>query len=63
MIIENNNKTSKGSEGWELQNFRTVELFQLSSTAQNETQDFYEAFCSRPAIWGYKADEKYCTIE
>ena len=24
-----------------LQNFRTVELLQLSSTAQNETQDFY----------------------
>ena len=41
MFIENNNKTSKGREGWELQNFQTVELLQLSSTAQNETQDFY----------------------
>ena len=25
MFIENNNKTSKGSEGWEVQNFRMVE--------------------------------------
>ena len=41
MFIENNNKTSKRREGWELQNFQTVELLQLSSTAQNETQDFY----------------------
>ena len=33
MFIENN---------WsELQNFQTVELLKLSSTAQNETQDFY----------------------
>ena len=41
MFIESNKKTSKGREGWELQNFQTVELLQLSSTAQNETQDFY----------------------
>ena len=41
VFIENNNKTSKGREGWELQNFRTVELLQLSNTAQNEKQDFY----------------------
>ena len=33
MFIGNNNKASKGREGWELQNF--------SNTAQNETQDFY----------------------
>ena len=52
MFIENNNKTSKGREGWELQNFQTVELLQLSSTAQNETQDFYWAFYSRPATRG-----------
>ena len=41
VFMENNNKTSKGKEGWELQNFQTVELLQLSSTAQNETQEFY----------------------
>ena len=38
VFIANNDK---GREGWELQNFRTVEVFQLSNTAQNETQDFY----------------------
>ena len=38
VFIEDNNKTSKGREGWELQNFQMVELLQLSSTAQNETQ-------------------------
>ena len=27
VFIENKNKTSKGLEGWELQNFRTVELY------------------------------------
>ena len=26
MFIENNNKTSKGREGWEVKNFRMVEL-------------------------------------
>ena len=41
MFTDNNNKTIKGREGWELKNFRTVELLQLSNTAQNETQDFY----------------------
>ena len=41
VFIDNNNKTFKGREGWELQNFRTVELLQLSNTAQNATQDFY----------------------
>ena len=40
MFIRNDNKASKGREGWELQNFRTVEVFQLSNTAWNETQDF-----------------------
>ena len=38
VFIANNDK---GREGWELQNFRTVEVFQLSNTAQNETQDVY----------------------
>ena len=38
VFIANNDKER---EGWELQNFRTVEVFQLSNTAQNETQDFY----------------------
>ena len=41
VFIEDNNKTSKGRKGWELQNFQMVELLQLSSTAQNETQEFY----------------------
>ena len=37
VVIRNNNKASKGREGWELQNFRTVEILQLSNTARNET--------------------------
>jgi len=37
MFIENNNKTPKGREWWELQNFRVVELLQLSNTAQRGT--------------------------
>ena len=36
MFMENNNKTSKGREGWELQNFRVVELLQLSNIAQRD---------------------------
>ena len=40
MFIDKN-KTSKRREGWELQNFRTVELLNLSNMAQNEIQDFY----------------------
>ena len=31
-------KTSKGREGWELQNSRTLGVFQLSNTARNETR-------------------------
>ena len=34
VFIENNNKTSKGREGWELQNFGTVELLKLSNLIQ-----------------------------
>ena len=37
MFIENNNKTCKGREGWEFQNFSVVELLQLSNTAQRDT--------------------------
>ena len=40
MFIDKN-KTSKWREGWELQNFRMVELLNLSNMAQNEIQDFY----------------------
>ena len=36
LFIRNHNKASKGREGRELQNFRTVEVFQLSNTARNE---------------------------
>ena len=31
VFIRNNNKASKGREGWELQNFRMVEVFQLGN--------------------------------
>ena len=41
VFIRNNNKASKGREGLELQNFTTVEVFELSNTARNDTQDFY----------------------
>ena len=57
VFIRNSNKASKGREGWELQNFRTVEVFQLSNTARNEKWDFYYAFYSPSAIPGY-ANEK-----
>ena len=56
VFIRNHNKASKGREGWELQNFRTVEVFQ-SNTTRNEKQDFYNAFYSPIAIPGY-ANEK-----
>ena len=45
MFIDKN-KTSKRREGWELQNFRMVELLNLSNMVQKEIQDFYEAFYS-----------------
>ena len=40
VFIRNNSKASKGRDRWELQNFRVVEVYQLSNTAGNETQDF-----------------------